>query len=128
MKGCLDAQKDLNLLFVTYEELHQDPRSTIRKLSEFLGRPLGPREEDTILEHSSFSFMSQSKMVNYSLLPKEILDQSQNKFLRKGRPPSQPPFKYPQPILGPVYPHLLFVCFSFQKGLYAVLAVLEFAM
>lgn len=84
VKGWLGLQKDLTLLFVTYEELHQEPRSTIRKLSEFLGRTLGPKEEDIILEHSSFSFMSQSNMVNYSLLSKEIIDQSQGKFLRKG--------------------------------------------
>lgn len=84
MKGWLGLQKDLTLLFVTYEELHQEPRRTIQKLSEFLGRPLGPKEEDVILEHSSFSFMSQSNMVNYSLLSKEIIDQSQGKFLRKG--------------------------------------------
>nr|XP_034378758.1 bile salt sulfotransferase-like [Arvicanthis niloticus] len=84
VKGWLDLRKDLNLLFVTYEELYQEPRCTIQKLSDFLGRPLGPKEEDTILELSSFSFMSQSNMVNYSLLPKEIMDQSQSKFLRKG--------------------------------------------
>ncbi|EDL92787.1 sulfotransferase family 5A, member 1 (predicted), isoform CRA_b [Rattus norvegicus] len=84
VKGWLGLQKDLTLLFVTYEELHQEPRSTIRKLSEFLGRTLGPKEEEIILEHSSFSFMSQSNMVNYSLLSKEIIDQSQGKFLRKG--------------------------------------------
>ncbi|XP_055477425.1 sulfotransferase 2B1-like [Psammomys obesus] len=84
VKGWLGLQKDLNLLFVTYEELHQEPRRTIRKLSDFLGRPLGRREEDLTLEHCSFSFMRQSSMVNYSLLPKEIIDQSQGEFLRKG--------------------------------------------
>ncbi|KAL6082911.1 hypothetical protein STEG23_002605 [Scotinomys teguina] len=84
VKGWLGLQKDLNLLFVTYEELHQEPRCTIQKLSKFLGQPLGPEEEDVILEHCSFSFMSQSNMVNYSLVSKEIIDQSQGKFLRKG--------------------------------------------
>ncbi|CAO2609581.1 Sulfotransferase 2B1 [Lemmus lemmus] len=84
VKGWLGLQKDLNLLFVTYEELYQDPRRTIQKLSEFLGRPLRPAEEDVVLEHCSFSFMSQSNMVNYSLLSKEIIDHSKGKFLRKG--------------------------------------------
>ncbi|KAL1784717.1 sulfotransferase family cytosolic 2B member 1 [Sigmodon hispidus] len=84
VKGWLGLQKDLNLHFVTYEDLHQEPRRTIQKLSEFLGHPLRPEEEDTILEHCSFSFMSQSNMVNYSLLSKEIIDQTQGKFLRKG--------------------------------------------
>ncbi|XP_057609882.1 sulfotransferase 2A1-like [Chionomys nivalis] len=84
VKGWLGLQKDLNLLFVTYEELHQEPRLTIQKLSEFLGCPLRPEEEDVILEHCSFSFMSQSNMVNYSLLSNEIMDQSKGKFLRKG--------------------------------------------
>ncbi|XP_051024721.1 sulfotransferase 2B1-like [Acomys russatus] len=84
VKGWLGLQKDLNLIFITYEELKQEPRPTIQKLSEFLGRTLGPKEVDTILEHCSFSFMSESNMVNYSLLGKEIMDQSQSKFLRKG--------------------------------------------
>jgi hypothetical protein len=116
----------------------QEPRSTIRKLSEFLGRPLGPKEEDIILEHSSFSFMSQSNIVNYSLLSKEIIDQSEGKFFRKGRPPSQPPSKYPRPILGPFYPFC--VCmfwvgwlvgwfWFFETGfLCAALAVLELTL
>lgn len=84
VKGWLGLQKDLPLLFVTYEELHQEPCHTIRKISEFLGRRLQPEEEDVILEHCSFSFMSQSNMVNYSLLSKEIMDHSKGKFLRKG--------------------------------------------
>ncbi|XP_075833688.1 sulfotransferase 2B1-like isoform X1 [Microtus pennsylvanicus] len=84
VKGWLGLQKDLNLLFVTYEELHQEPRRTIQKLSEFLERPLRPEEEDVILQHCSFSFMSQSNMVNYSLLSNEIMDQRKGKFLRKG--------------------------------------------
>ncbi|EGV94060.1 sulfotransferase 2B1 [Cricetulus griseus] len=84
VKGWLGLQNDLNLLFVTYEELHQEPRRTIQKLCEFLGHSLRPEEEDVILEHCSFSFMSQSSMVNYSLVSKEIIDQSQGKFLRKG--------------------------------------------
>nr|XP_044989519.1 sulfotransferase 2B1-like isoform X2 [Jaculus jaculus] len=84
VKGWLGLQQDLNLLLVTYEELYQEPRATIRKLGEFLGHPLGPQEEAVILKHCTFSFMSQSSMVNYSLLPKDIMDQSRGKFLRKG--------------------------------------------
>ncbi|XP_012891121.1 PREDICTED: sulfotransferase family cytosolic 2B member 1-like [Dipodomys ordii] len=84
VKGWLGLQRDLNMLLITYEELYQEPRSTIRKLSAFLQQPLGPAEEELVLEHCSFSFMSQSSVVNYSLVSKQIMDQSRGKFLRKG--------------------------------------------
>ncbi|XP_005415173.1 PREDICTED: sulfotransferase family cytosolic 2B member 1-like [Chinchilla lanigera] len=84
VKGWLGLEPDLNMLFVTYEELHQAPRATLQKLSDFLGYPLGPEEEDFVLEHCSFPFMSQSSVVNYSLVPKEVMDPSQGRFLRKG--------------------------------------------
>ncbi|KAM7332314.1 hypothetical protein ACRRTK_009022 [Alexandromys fortis] len=58
-----------------------DPSSFKDFVDEFLE---GTEEEDVILEHCSFSFMSQSNMVNYSLLSNEIMDQSKGKFLRKG--------------------------------------------
>nr|XP_023419536.1 sulfotransferase family cytosolic 2B member 1-like isoform X2 [Cavia porcellus]XP_023419538.1 sulfotransferase family cytosolic 2B member 1-like isoform X2 [Cavia porcellus] len=84
VKGWLGLKPDLNMLFVTYEELHQEPRTTLQKLSDFLGHPLKSEEEDFVLEHCSFSFMSQSSMVNYSLVPKEVMDTSRGRFLRKG--------------------------------------------
>uniref|UniRef100_G1U4V2 Sulfotransferase n=1 Tax=Oryctolagus cuniculus TaxID=9986 RepID=G1U4V2_RABIT len=84
VKEWLSLLQDLNMLFVTYEELHQEPRRALRKLSEFLGRPLGVQEEDLILGHSSFSFMRQSRAANYSLVPREIMDPARSPFLRKG--------------------------------------------
>uniref|UniRef100_A0A8C0X1P7 Sulfotransferase n=1 Tax=Castor canadensis TaxID=51338 RepID=A0A8C0X1P7_CASCN len=82
MKGWLSLQKNLNMLLMTYEEMHQEPRGTIQKLSDFLQHPLGPEEKDLIMRHCSFSFMS--GVVNYSLVSKEIMDQNRGKFLRKG--------------------------------------------
>ncbi|KAM4834009.1 sulfotransferase 2B1-like [Thomomys bottae] len=84
VKGWLRLQQDLTMLPITYEELYQDPRGTIQKLGSFLQHPVGPAEEELILEHSSFSFMSQSSVANYSLVSTHIIDQSRGKFLRKG--------------------------------------------
>ncbi|KAM5262539.1 sulfotransferase 2A1-like [Ctenodactylus gundi] len=84
VRGWMGLQQDLNMLVNTYEELYQEPRGTIQKLCDFLGHKLGPEEVDSILRHCSFSFMSQSSAVNYSLVSKEVLDTSRSRFLRKG--------------------------------------------
>ncbi|XP_010625866.1 sulfotransferase 2B1-like [Fukomys damarensis] len=84
VKGWLGLQQDLNMLFVTYEELYQEPRATLQKLGDFLGRPLGPEKEDSILEQCTFSFMSQSSGVNYSQVPTTVMDPSRGLFMRKG--------------------------------------------
>lgn len=63
----------------------QEPRSTLQKLARFLGHPLSPQEEDMVLHHSSFAFMSQSSVSNYSLVPREVMDQARSSFMRKGR-------------------------------------------
>ncbi|XP_040837953.1 sulfotransferase 2B1-like [Ochotona curzoniae] len=84
VKGWLSLLQDLNMLLITYEELHQEPRSTLQKLARFLGHPLSPQEEDMVLHHSSFAFMSQSSVSNYSLVPREVMDQARSSFMRKG--------------------------------------------
>ncbi|XP_060110452.1 sulfotransferase 2B1-like [Heteronotia binoei] len=84
VKGWLSCQKEMNLFFVTYEELHQDLRGCVQRLSAFLGCPLQPGQVEAIQEHSSFASMKENAMVNYSLIPQEILDPSKGTFMRKG--------------------------------------------
>ncbi|XP_015262170.1 PREDICTED: sulfotransferase 1A3-like [Gekko japonicus] len=84
VQGWLSCQKEMDLFWVTYEELHQDLRDCVERLSAFLGCPLQPGQIEAIQEHSSFASMRANPMVNYTLVPQEILDSSKSTFMRKG--------------------------------------------
>ncbi|NXV96972.1 ST2B1 Sulfotransferase, partial [Calonectris borealis] len=84
VKGWLGQRQLLDILYVTYEEVHQDLRSTAQRLSTFLGCPLGPETLGALEQHCSFMAMRDNAMANYSLIPSEIMDHSQGCFMRKG--------------------------------------------
>uniref|UniRef100_A0A8C3KPJ1 Sulfotransferase n=1 Tax=Calidris pygmaea TaxID=425635 RepID=A0A8C3KPJ1_9CHAR len=77
VKGWLGQRQHLDIFYVTYEELHQ-------RLGAFLGCPLGPETLRALEEHCSFVAMRDNTMANYSLIPSEIMDHSQGRFMRKG--------------------------------------------
>ncbi|XP_064015850.1 sulfotransferase 2B1-like [Pogoniulus pusillus] len=84
VKGWLGQRHLLDIFYVTYEELHQDLRATVQRLSTFLGCPLAPETLAAMEHHCSFATMKDNAMVNYSLIPSEIMDHSQGRFMRKG--------------------------------------------
>ncbi|VTJ91229.1 Hypothetical predicted protein, partial [Marmota monax] len=49
-----------------------DPRSTIERICQFLGKKLSPEELDSVLKNSSFQVMKQNKMSNYEILPEAL--------------------------------------------------------
>ncbi|XP_004597071.2 sulfotransferase 2B1 [Ochotona princeps] len=84
IKGWIRMQGQENFLFLTYEELQQDLEGCVRRVSEFLGRPLGKEALGSVVAHSAFGAMKANTMSNYTLLPPSLLDHSQGAFLRKG--------------------------------------------
>ncbi|RLV92443.1 hypothetical protein DV515_00013780 [Chloebia gouldiae] len=84
VKGWLGQRHLLDILYITYEELHQNLRGTAQRLSNFLGCPLAPGTLAALEQHCSFSAMRDNAMANYSLIPAEIMDHSQGRFMRKG--------------------------------------------
>ncbi|NXT56525.1 ST2B1 Sulfotransferase, partial [Pluvianellus socialis] len=84
VKGWLGQRQLLDIFYVTYEELHQDLRGTAQRLSTFLGCPLSPETLGALEQHCSFVSMRDNAMANYSLIPSEIMDHSQGRFMRKG--------------------------------------------
>uniref|UniRef100_A0A8C0INB0 Sulfotransferase n=1 Tax=Chelonoidis abingdonii TaxID=106734 RepID=A0A8C0INB0_CHEAB len=54
------------------------------RLADWLGCPLQPEESRAIQQHCSFSSMRENTMVNYTLIPCEIMDHSRGRFMRKG--------------------------------------------
>ncbi|XP_062997303.1 sulfotransferase 2B1-like isoform X2 [Elgaria multicarinata webbii] len=84
IKGWLSCQEELDVLYMTYEELHQDLEGSVKRLSAFLGRPMQPGQINAIERHCSFTSMSKNTMVNCTLVPREIMDSSKSQFMRKG--------------------------------------------
>ncbi|XP_076011993.1 sulfotransferase family 5A, member 1 [Genypterus blacodes] len=74
-----------NLLHITYEEMSQNLHDAIKRISSFLQCPLLEEEINNCMKHCSFSSMRDNKMVNYTLVPAEIMDHSKGSFMRKGK-------------------------------------------
>ncbi|XP_037548824.1 sulfotransferase family 5A, member 1 [Nematolebias whitei] len=85
IKGWTSQAAALNLLHVTYEEMSLDIHETMNRVSSFLQRPLLEDELNNCVKHCSFSSMKDNKMINYTLVPGEILDHSKGSFMRKGQ-------------------------------------------
>lgn len=67
--------------------LLQNPKREIRKILEFVGRPLSEETLDHIVRHTSFKEMQKNPMANYSTIPVELMDHSISAFMRKGECP-----------------------------------------
>ncbi|KAK2853936.1 hypothetical protein Q5P01_006597 [Channa striata] len=74
-----------NLLHITYEELSLDLHGAVKRISTFLQCPLGEDVVNSCVKHCTFSNMKDNKMVNYTLIPEEIVDHSKGSFMRKGK-------------------------------------------
>ncbi|XP_075045159.1 sulfotransferase 2B1-like [Mixophyes fleayi] len=84
VKGWHRQRKNMDYFYITYEDLQKDLRRSIKKLCGFLGCPMYSKEVDKVEQHCKFPVMSQNLMVNYSLIPRDIMDHEQSKFMRKG--------------------------------------------
>ncbi|GLD47383.1 sulfotransferase family 5A, member 1 [Lates japonicus] len=74
-----------NLLHITYEEMLLDLHGAIKRVSSFLQCPLVDDEVNNCVQHCSFSSMKNNKMVNYTMVPDDIMDHSKGSFMRKGK-------------------------------------------
>ncbi|XP_060611043.1 amine sulfotransferase-like [Anolis sagrei] len=79
------AQRDhLDILFLMYEEMKKDLKSSVLKISNFLGKSLTEKIVDDIVDKASFDKMRMDHRVNSKDASSAILDQSKGIFLRKG--------------------------------------------
>ncbi|KAG3256380.1 bile salt sulfotransferase-like [Ictidomys tridecemlineatus] len=72
IRGWMSMRHRENVLLLSYEELQKDPRSTIERICQFLGKKLTPEELDSVLKNSSFQVMKQNKMSNFEMLPEAL--------------------------------------------------------
>ncbi|XP_007957211.1 sulfotransferase 2A1-like [Orycteropus afer afer] len=84
VRGWLSMRGKENFLMISYEELHQDIRASVEKISEFLGKKLSPEEFNSVVKNVSFKVMKDNKMSNFSNVPDTILDHNKGQLMRKG--------------------------------------------
>ncbi|XP_063109071.1 3-alpha-hydroxysteroid sulfotransferase-like [Cavia porcellus] len=83
VRGWLSMRDMENVLVLSYEDLIKDTRSTVEKICQFLGKKLKPEETDLVLKYSSFQFMKENEMSNFTLLPHAYTTEGFT-LLRKG--------------------------------------------
>ncbi|GAB6023702.1 hypothetical protein CHUAL_008462 [Chamberlinius hualienensis] len=78
------SKTDKNILFLQYEDLHQNFKENIRRIAAFLDKNLSDAQVDIIANRCSFSGMSQQKTSNYAYVDGIAFDFNVSKFMRKG--------------------------------------------
>ncbi|XP_044303894.1 sulfotransferase 2B1 [Varanus komodoensis] len=84
VKGWMNLKDKENFFFITYEELQQDLRGSVVRISQFLGKDLDDAAIDAVVANASFEAMKSNKMSNFSLSPRFLMNQKKSAFLRKG--------------------------------------------
>ncbi|XP_078397433.1 amine sulfotransferase-like [Cetorhinus maximus] len=72
---------EFNILFISYEELKQDLRTSVQKICDFLGKKLDDEKLDTVVKQSTFKNMKMNPLVNYENVENK---NPSGAFLRKG--------------------------------------------
>ncbi|XP_072286800.1 sulfotransferase 1C4-like isoform X2 [Pyxicephalus adspersus] len=85
VKGFWEAKDKHNILYVFFEDIKKNPSREIQRVAKFLGKELSEDLLKKIAKLSSFEYMKTNPMANFSEFPKEILDQSEKGFMRKGK-------------------------------------------
>ncbi|XP_029467021.1 sulfotransferase 1 family member D1-like [Rhinatrema bivittatum] len=85
VKGFWEHKDKHNMLYLFFEDMKKNPDLEIRKVMQFLGKDLPDATVEKIAYHSSFNQMKKNPMANYSTFPKDMMDQSQQSFMRKGQ-------------------------------------------
>ncbi|KAF3691420.1 Amine sulfotransferase [Channa argus] len=84
IKSWYSHKDDVNMLFITYEEMIQDLQAAVERISLFLGEELSDEELSNTVKHSTFSNMRKIPQASYEQVPGDLLDHHQGRFMRKG--------------------------------------------
>uniref|UniRef100_A0A8C5QPM1 Sulfotransferase n=1 Tax=Leptobrachium leishanense TaxID=445787 RepID=A0A8C5QPM1_9ANUR len=79
-------KKDLNILYITYEDMILDLRSVVKQICTFLGRELDDTSLDIVAEKATFKEMTKDTRANKNSISDtySFFDSSKGKFMRKG--------------------------------------------
>ncbi|KAK1337969.1 hypothetical protein QTO34_001073 [Cnephaeus nilssonii] len=86
IRGWYEHRHDFSILFMMYEEMKKDLRSSVLKISRFLEKELSEEDVEAIVKQSTFQNMKSDPKANYEeILKHEIGKRTDDgHFLRKG--------------------------------------------
>ncbi|KAL8186430.1 UNVERIFIED_CONTAM: hypothetical protein K2H54_070358 [Gekko kuhli] len=84
VEGWYAHKDDFNILFLTYEEMKKDLRSSVLKICRFLGKKLTEEELQVVVDKATFDKMRMDPRTNYENMPPDLIEKGKGHFLRKG--------------------------------------------
>ncbi|XP_077157467.1 amine sulfotransferase-like isoform X2 [Paroedura picta] len=84
VEGWFSHKDDFNILFLTYEEMKKDLRSSVLKICNFLGKRLTEEELQDVVDKATFNKMKMDPRANYENLSSDLIQKGKGHFLRKG--------------------------------------------
>ncbi|KAL7987824.1 hypothetical protein Chor_006743 [Crotalus horridus] len=84
IEGWCTHKVNFNILFLSYEEMKKDLRSSVLKICSFLEKELSEKEVDDVVDKATFDHMKMDSRANYTFIPSDQIDFSKGDFLRKG--------------------------------------------
>lgn len=82
--GWWEHREDSNVLFLKYEDMKKDIRSSVIRIASFIDRNLSEEAIQSVIEKSSFSSMKKDPTANYEWIPKHTRHPEGTPFIRKG--------------------------------------------
>lgn len=86
IRGWYEHRHDFNILFMMFEEMKKDLRSSVLKMSSFLEKELNEEDLETIVKRATFQNMKSDPLANCEKILKHEIGKRTNDsfFLRKG--------------------------------------------
>lgn len=85
VRGWYEHRHDFNIMFMSFEDMKKDLRSSVLKICSFLEKELSEEDVDAVVRQATFEKMKTDPRANYEQIIKEIgIRNDKGHFLRKG--------------------------------------------
>lgn len=84
IKTWYSHKDDMNILFITYEDMIQNLHSAVERICLFLDKELTDEQLASVVEHSTFKNMRKIPQANYEQVSVDLLNHNVGAFMRKG--------------------------------------------
>uniref|UniRef100_A0A670IM69 Sulfotransferase n=1 Tax=Podarcis muralis TaxID=64176 RepID=A0A670IM69_PODMU len=84
VKSWMEMKDRSNFFIITYEELQQDLRGSVKRICHFIGKELKSQQINSVVENASFHKMKDNNMSNFTQFPDTYFDHTKGKLMRKG--------------------------------------------